>query len=90
MVRFAESHDPFELPDDEGSDPFPLGDGTADTDAQVQCPFCWEIADLRLDPGSGTEQSYVEDCPVCCRPWRVRVRYGADGAAEVQVEPDAD
>ncbi|MGH8698751.1 MAG: CPXCG motif-containing cysteine-rich protein [Burkholderiales bacterium] len=27
----------------------------------------------------------MEDCEVCCRPWRVRLWYDATGAAEVQV-----
>ena len=37
------------------------------------CPYCWEtivfVLDLSVD-----EQDYVEDCEVCCRPIRVRVR----------------
>jgi hypothetical protein len=39
-----------------------------------------------LDPGSGSQQEYVEDCQVCCRPWRVAVHYHPDGSAEVSVE----
>jgi hypothetical protein len=68
-------------PDDE----FPLGDGIADTEATVLCPYCGEPAEIGLDPGSGTSQDYFEDCPVCCRPWHVRVRYDADGSAGVTV-----
>ena len=34
---------------------------------------------------SVSRQTYVEDCEVCCQPWRVRVRYGADGSAEVEI-----
>jgi hypothetical protein len=30
------------------------------------CPHCWETINLTLDP-SIAEQSYLEDCPVCCR-----------------------
>ena len=33
----------------------------------VQCPYCWETIDVLIDP-SDTEQSYIEDCQVCCRP----------------------
>jgi transcription elongation factor Elf1 len=66
---------------------FPLGDGTAATEAAVTCPHCGEESVISLDPGSGASQDYVEDCPVCCQPWRVTVRYGADGAAEVLAEP---
>lgn len=64
-------------------DEFPRG---ADTTAQVQCPFCWAASEIRLDPGSGARQEYVEDCPVCCRPWRLRVQYLSDGAALVEAE----
>jgi hypothetical protein len=74
------------LDDDSLDEEFPLGDGTAETRAEVLCPYCGEINEIALDPGSGSEQEYVEDCQVCCRPWRVAVRYLADGSAEVSVE----
>lgn len=64
---------------------FPLGDGSADTDAVVYCPYCNESVAIALDPGSGPSQQYVEDCEVCCQPWQVSVQYGADGSAEVSV-----
>jgi hypothetical protein len=67
---------------------FPLGDGTADTTATVVCPSCGETSGILLDPGSGPVQEYVEDCPVCCRPWRVSVRYDDSGAAVVEVYPE--
>lgn len=66
---------------------FPLGDGTADGEATVACPHCGEENTLTLDPGSGAAQEYVEDCQVCCRPWRVVVHYGVDGGAAVSAEP---
>ena len=37
----------------------------------VDCPACGEPAALDVDPTAGNEQSYVEDCPVCCRPMDV-------------------
>jgi hypothetical protein len=66
---------------------FPLGDGTADLDATVACPYCSATVEITLDPGSGSDQEYVEDCEVCCQPWQVTVRYGNDGRAEVTVSP---
>jgi hypothetical protein len=78
-------------PDDAGLDEdFPLGDGTADTDATVICPYCGEQMGIALDPGSGPRQEYVEDCQVCCRPWQVHVTYLADGSAEVTVQASDD
>lgn len=66
---------------------FPLGDGTADATATVRCPHCGEINEIGLDPGSGATQEYVEDCQVCCQPWRVTVRYRNGGEAVVSAEP---
>lgn len=64
---------------------FPLGDGTADTEATVFCPYCGESVVIALDPGGGPVSEYVEDCEVCCRPWDVRVQYHTDGTAQVSV-----
>jgi transcription elongation factor Elf1 len=34
------------------------------------CPYCWQrisvILDLSID-----QQSYIEDCEVCCRPMQI-------------------
>ena len=65
---------------------FPLGDGSADTEATVICPYCAEEVEITLDPGGGADQQYVEDCEVCSQPWRVSVTYLEDGQAEVTVE----
>lgn len=64
---------------------FPLGDGSAVTDAVVYCPYCNESVEISLDPGSGPAQEYVEDCGVCCQPWAVSVKYRADGRADVTI-----
>jgi hypothetical protein len=74
------------LDEDDLDEEFPLGDGTVETGATVCCPYCGEINEIALDPGSGSQQEYVEDCQVCCRPWRVAVHYQADGTAEVSLE----
>lgn len=73
---------------DEPEDEFPVGDGTAETEATVLCPYCGEVTEIALDPGSGTHQEYVEDCQVCCRPWRVVVTYLPDGGAEVSLQAE--
>ena len=74
--------------DEELDEEFPLGDGTAELEAAVSCPHCGETVEIGLDPGSGSTQQYVEDCPVCCQPWLVNVRYRDDGTAEVSVAPE--
>jgi hypothetical protein len=44
----------------------------------LQCPYCGEVIELQIDAGSGAHQDYVEDCPVCCRPWQVKAWIGND------------
>ena len=72
--------------DDYLDEEFPIGDRTAETETTVVCPHCGETVEIALDPGGGAEQEYVEDCEVCCRPWRVMVRYASDGSADVSVD----
>jgi hypothetical protein len=40
----------------------------------VDCPHCGEPIALSVDTTAGNEQSYVEDCAVCCRAMEVFVR----------------
>jgi len=75
--------------DDDLDEEFPLGDGTAETEATVTCPYCGEVNEIGLDPGGGAHQEYVEDCQVCCRPWQVRVEYLPDGSATVELEAES-
>jgi hypothetical protein len=70
--------------DDWEEEDFPLGDGVADTEAEVVCPYCGEVIEIGVDPGSGAHQEYVEDCEVCCRPWHVSVTFD-EGQASVNV-----
>src|SRR5687767_2984072 len=39
------------------------------------CPTCGESIIIPLDPSSGSEQQYVEDCPVCCNPNVIHVEF---------------
>lgn len=39
-----------------------------------QCPYCWEEISVLLDP-SVLEQTYIEDCEVCCRPIEFHVKF---------------
>lgn len=65
----------------------PLAGEPVDATVWVHCPYCGEPSELLVDPGGGADQSYVEDCEVCCRPWNVRVRW-ADGVAQVEVHSE--
>lgn len=45
----------------------------------VSCPYCGEAVELDVDEGGGSRQIFVQDCPVCCRPWQVEIVCDADG-----------
>lgn len=45
----------------------------------LECPYCGETVDLDVDESGGSRQSFVQDCPVCCRPWQVDVTLEEDG-----------
>lgn len=37
----------------------------------VDCPYCGEQVEIYLEPDlAGT---FVQDCEVCCNPWRIQV-----------------
>jgi hypothetical protein len=50
----------------------------------VQCPYCFEMVELDLDPD--TEGTFVQDCEVCCHPWTVRVSFDEEGEAVIDVQ----
>ena len=41
-----------------------------ETEHFFTCPYCWQQISMVLDL-SIDEQTYVEDCEVCCRPIRI-------------------
>ena len=45
----------------------------------VQCPYCGERLETRVDL-TGGERQYIEDCEVCCRPIEFSLEVEADGA----------
>lgn len=47
------------------------------------CPYCGEPISVLVDC-SCEEQSYTEDCQVCCRPMVLCVQVDESGAAEIQ------
>jgi hypothetical protein len=38
----------------------------------VECPYCGEHVDLYVE--ADVNGSFIQDCEVCCNPWRVDVR----------------
>lgn len=47
----------------------------------LDCAYCGESFESTLDLSAG-DQSYVEDCWVCCRPLVVQFSVGPDGSLQ--------
>lgn len=56
--------------------------GSVELDHQTHCPYCGEPVLVSVEAQLVDGAMYVEDCPVCCRPWEVRV----SGGETVRVE----
>jgi transcription elongation factor Elf1 len=37
-----------------------------------QCPYCWEQISMLIDT-SQSQQTYIEDCEICCNPIQLSV-----------------
>jgi len=48
------------------------------TEQTISCPYCGEAISILVDD-SASQQSYVEDCQVCCRPIVLDISVDADG-----------
>jgi len=59
------------------------GPETIDLAYARTCPYCGAAVTVWVEPERLGGTRYVEDCPVCCKPWEVAVR--PDGG-QVQVD----
>ena len=63
---------------------------TTSEDASYVCDACGEEIVIPVDLTEGSTQTYVEDCPVCCRANTIHVEMNEDGDARVWAEPEQD
>ncbi len=56
---------------------------------EIQCPYCGERIEISVDC-SVENQSYIEDCQVCCRPIEIAVAMDEAGIASVEVSSEDD
>ncbi len=54
------------------------------------CDGCGEEIVIPLDPSGGVSQSYVEDCPVCCRPSVIHIDLFDEESPRIWAEPEQD
>lgn len=52
--------------------------------AEYTCPTCGESIQIGVDPTAGSNQRYIEDCPVCCNPNAIEVTFDRQGNADVE------
>ena len=52
------------------------------SEQHISCPYCGEGISILVDD-SLSEQSYVEDCQVCCRPIVLNVSVDTEGDVSV-------
>jgi hypothetical protein len=48
----------------------------------VTCPYCGEDVEIYIE--ADVKGTFVQDCEVCCNPWRVRLA-NVDGARDIRV-----
>lgn len=54
-----------------------------------ECPYCGQAIELLID-STVEEQSYIEDCQVCCQPMIISVAVDGSGISEVSVRTEND
>lgn len=53
-----------------------------DDNFTVTCPYCGEEVEIYVEPD--VRGTFVQDCEVCCNPWRIQLRV-VGGERELQV-----
>jgi hypothetical protein len=64
--------------------------GIVQQEASYICDACGEEIVVPLDLTEGSSQTYVEDCPVCCRANIIHVHVDENGNSTVTAEPEQD
>lgn len=55
-----------------------VSSGSEQLEHEARCPYCGELVLVNVAPEEAEDASYVEDCPVCCRPWQVQLMRDGD------------
>ncbi len=55
-----------------------------ETEHPFTCPYCWQPITMLLDTSLEDEQTYVEDCEVCCRP--IEITFAAEEGRVIAFE----
>ncbi len=66
------------------------GKSVSQEEVSYICDACGEEIVIPLDLTEGSNQTYVEDCPVCCRANTIHVHFDVEGNVQVWAEPEQD
>lgn len=50
-----------------------------------QCPYCWKSISMLLDT-SVSQQTYIEDCEICCNPIELKVKFDDNELIEFDIK----
>ncbi len=53
----------------------------------ISCPYCGEVIEVLIDP-EDTDQEYIEDCQVCCRPISFNISMQGSGELVIHVRAE--
>jgi len=53
----------------------------------ISCPYCGEMIEVLIDP-EDSDQEYIEDCQVCCRPISFNITVQNDGELVIHVRAE--
>ncbi|TWT95706.1 CPXCG motif-containing cysteine-rich protein [Neorhodopirellula pilleata] len=84
-IDFDDDFEETDSPDDDESP----SHSDVDPEASYLCDHCGEEIVIPIDLAAGQEQTYVEDCPVCCCPSVIHVWVDED-RIDVRAEPEQD
>lgn len=63
------------------------GQGSMESTADYVCAYCGESNLTFVDLSAGRQQSYVEDCQVCCRPNILYIRVDEE-SLEIEIDTE--
>ncbi len=66
------------------------GKASSQEEAIYICDACGESIVIPLDLTEGSSQTYVEDCPICCRANTIHVQIDDNGNGQIWAEPEQD
>lgn len=52
------------------------------------CPYCGEENTIDIDMSAGSNQEFIQDCEVCCRPAEIILTIDREGGITVETKND--